>query len=411
MSGTGNPDEDSNLTDPLKKTLTFTESNTINSATPLLFQGASAETILGVANSCANVTFNLNGTINVRENTGSAENPEYVYKALTFQSDQVPTLFMAHYNIDGTINAGSWTIGANQQVNLSANACVNLNGGQLKMSDWGVSRDLEFNMAEDSILEVGNVWIGDKTRLNISGSIKTTVGSFYIYQNSQSLDSTKLTINPGAAFDIKDSLNIAQATVEIASGVGEGDLIVRSGSVRLDNNHSTLILRSSNVFKKLDTGTQADCMISMTRGNGYLELYANQQLKQFNFEYTTIACHTSGIKFMTLNLFIDSSVTYIELETLAGGTLGSVDESVYLTKNMVIDGFREYLIHLDSINPDDDLSLVSSKNGDWVDFTYVEDDLNGGYWLSATHVIPEPATFAALFGIFAFVMVACKRRN
>ncbi len=92
MSGTGNPDEDSNLTDPLKKTLTFTESNTINSATPLLFQGASAETILGVANSCANVTFNLNGTINVRENTGSAENPEYVYKALTFQSDQVPTL-------------------------------------------------------------------------------------------------------------------------------------------------------------------------------------------------------------------------------------------------------------------------------------------------------------------------------
>ncbi len=114
---------------------------------------------------------------------------------------------------------------------------------------------------------------------------------------------------------------------------------------------------------------------------------------------------------MTLNLFIDSSVTYIELETLAGGTLGSVDESVYLTKNMVIDGFREYLIHLDSINSDDNLSLVSSKNGDWVDFTYVEDDLNGGYWLSATHVIPEPATFAALFGIFAFVMVACKRRN
>ena len=68
----------------------------------------------------------------------------------------------------------------------------------------------------------------------------------------------------------------------------------------------------------------------------------------------------------------------IKLSSLADGTLGAVDETTYLKKNMVIDGFREYLIHLDYINPDDDLSLVSSKDGDWIDFKYIEDTDNGG---------------------------------
>ena len=115
-----------------------------------------------------------------------------------------------------------------------------LNGGELKMSNWGVSRDLEFNMAAGSVLSAKNIWIGDRTKLNISGSVTTTDGALYIYQNSQSLDSTRLVVNQGATFDLKDSLNIAQATVEVAAGVAAESLIIRSGSIRLDNNHATL---------------------------------------------------------------------------------------------------------------------------------------------------------------------------
>lgn len=206
-----------------------------------------------------------------------------------------------------------------------------------------------------------------------------------------------------------DSLNIAQATVEVAAGVAAESLIIRSGSIRLDNNHATLILRSSNTFKKTDNGSQSEMMISMQRGNGYLELYADQDFHHFNFENTTIASHTSGIDYMTLNLYIDSSVDLIKLSSLADGTLGAVDETTYLKKNMVIDGFREYLIHLDNINSDDDLSLVSSKDGDWIDFKYIEDTVNGGYWLSATNVVPEPAMFAALLGALAVFLAVGKR--
>lgn len=408
LAGTGNPGADSTLSQPLKKTLTFTETNTVNSSTDLVFQGASAETILGVANSCADITFNLGGTIYVRENTGSDESPIYAYKNLTFKSDSTPVSFSAHYNISGVISAGSWTIEANQQINLASTAMVLLNGGELRISNWGTSRDIEFNMAAGSELSTKNIWIGDKTRLNISGSITTTEGDFYIYQSSQSLDSTKMVINNGAKLDIKSDLNIAQSTVEVSSGVDDGTLTLRGGTVRFDNNHSTLILRSSNVFKMTDNGSQSEVKIGMRRGNGYLDLYANQDFHHFNFDNTTIASHSSGIDFMTLNLYIDSSVDLIRLASLANGTLSSVDESIYLKKNMVIDGFREYLIHLDSINPDDDLSLISSKNGDWVDFKYIEDP-NGGYWLSATNVVPEPAAFAWILGVFAAMAVLRRR--
>ena len=108
--GTGAPSTESDLTEPLKKTITFTETNTINSSTALIFQGATAETILGVDNSCSYVTLNLNGTIYVRENTTpDEERPFYEYKNLTFKSDTAPTPYTAHYNIGGVIEAGSWT--------------------------------------------------------------------------------------------------------------------------------------------------------------------------------------------------------------------------------------------------------------------------------------------------------------
>ena len=155
----------------------------------------------------------------------------------------------------GVIEAGSWTIDTNQQINLTSTAYIMLNGGELRMSNWGVSRDLEFNMAAGSVLSAKNIWIGDRTKLNISGSVTTTDGTLYIYQSSQSLDSTRLVVNQGATFDLKDSLNIAQATVEVAAGVAAESLIIRSGSIRLDNNHATLILRSSNTFKKTDNGS------------------------------------------------------------------------------------------------------------------------------------------------------------
>ncbi len=407
--GTGAPSTESDLTEPLKKTITFTETNTINSSTALIFQGATAETILGVDNSCSYVTLNLNGTIYVRENTTpDEERPFYEYKNLTFKSDTAPTPYTAHYNIGGVIEAGSWTIESNQQINLTNTAYINLNGGELRMSNWSTTRNLEFNMAEGAVLSAKNIWIGDKTRLNISGSVTTTDGTFYIYQNSQSEDYSRLVINKGTTFDIKSDICIAQSTIEVAKDVAEGSLIVRSGSIRLDNNHATLILHSSNAFKKTDNGTQSEVTVSSQRGNGYLELYADQSFSHFNFENTTIASHTSGIDFMTLNLYIDSSVDLIKLASLSNGTLGAVDETTYLKKNMVIDGFREYLIHIDSINHDDDLSLVSSKDGDWIDFKYIEDTVNGGYWLSATNV-PEPAAFAAAFGALALAFAAFRR--
>ena len=77
---------------------------------------------------------------------------------------------------------------------------------------------------------------------------------------------------------------------------------------------------------------------------------------------------------------------------------------------MIFDNFRNGVIHVDSIDTTLDLSLVSSADGDWVDFRFEEDELNGGYWLAATYV-PEPSACAAILGAAAIALAVCFKRR
>ena len=76
------------------------------------------------------------------------------------------------------------------------------------------------------------------------------------------------------------------------------------------------------------------------------------------------------------------------LDTLCNSTLidtGSSDSERFV----VIENFRNNLIHVNSQDTVIEWDRILADG--WSDFRF-EEDVNGGYWLTATQAIPEPAT-------------------
>lgn len=105
-----------------------------------------------------------------------------------------------------------------------------------------------------------------------------------------------------------------------------------------------------------------------------------------------------------MSIVFDAAVTEFNMTSLSNGTLNSENDA-----KIVIDGFKLNMIHFNSWNSDDDLSLVSSADGDWTDFELVSDG-GTGYYLSATY-IPEPSDYAAFFGVLALAFAAFRGRK
>lgn len=164
---------------------------------------------------------------------------------------------------------------------------------------------------------------------------------------------------------------------------------VTSGSYASQN--TKLVLNTSDAFY-FRNKTQKEVVLQfMTANSAFdVEVNANQNFDSLRFNATGI----------TVNLVLDASVDEFNLTSLADGTLSG-------SNTLVIDGFREGVIKIDSWNDGDLLANIVSKNGDWVDFVY---DNTTGY-LSATHVVPEPATVAAFFGLFALGFALYRRRR
>lgn len=87
-----------------------------------------------------------------------------------------------------------------------------------------------------------------------------------------------------------------------------------------------------------------------------LEFKANQDFDSFRFVATDRPRNA-------IELILDAAVTELNLTSLSNGTLTAANDTY-----MIIDGFRENLIHISAWNNNDDASRISSKNGDWKDF-------------------------------------------
>ena len=141
-------------------------------------------------------------------------------------------------------------------------------------------------------------------------------------------------------------------------------------------------------------------------GKCYLDIYADQTFDSLRF-FTQDK--REGITSIDYYVYIDNAVNLVSLNTLANNTLIKPDDADLLERYLILDNFRNELIHVDEIDSSIDLSLISSKNGDWTDFRF-EADPDGGYWLAATY-IPEPSVYAAILGLTSLALVLRFRRK
>lgn len=448
----------------VSNTLTFSESTTFISESDLRLNGDSSSTD-NTFN--LNSTINLNGTTIIGKNTGTDKEPVWDYKKLTISYGnnpcKAPSLttniggeltashIKQHYNnivnVSGTVTANAelttWSNGYSDSnvAALHISGEVNVKeGGHLKATgeafkadssrDWfGASayvegggklvfekgskgtfenalRSTSYSSTSKAIIDIQNgaevnaaaAWIGGNTEFNIGGKFTITDSYMYVYGNK-----TVLNIQKGADV-FASTITLAYSTLKIDSGVAEGAL--KTNRIEIDNNDARLILNSTNAIVNAGTLKAEDFLIEALIGDCYLDINASQNFKALKFRSQAAR---DGITAINFNVSIGADVEYINLLTLCENTLFNPDDEALLDRYLVIDGFRNNLIHVDQKDTIIDFSLISSKDGNWKDFNFVE-DVNGGYWLNATQ-IPEPSTYAIILGLAVFGVALIRRRK
>lgn len=438
----------------LPVSLNFSSNTVINSENGLIFSGTTSG---NRAEYNVNATINLNGTLNVRKNIGSEETPEWQYDSIELASSSAKATGL-YFNINGEVNASTYSHAKNNETNLTgtmnlmgtpvagdtsvfkvdgengvfnikSGGIVNVNttgadttyvsvwvreggtlnvesGGSLfttskfKTNSWSGTNTATVNVQNGATITADKFWIGSNSAVNIAGNITATNlnSSFYLYGNT-----TTVTLQKGGTVS-SGYLNLAYSTLIVDKDVAEGSWNLNSGNtVKLDNKKARLVLHSSNVFKS-QYGGQETVYIGAALGDMYLDVYTNQDFKALRFSNNTTRPN-ENVYTSDLYFYIDPSVTSITFETFANDTLWN-DTTLedICQKHLIFDGFRNGVIYIENPDSKIDYSLISSLNGDWVNFRIEDNYLVADY-------IPEPAEFAALFGILALGLALCRKRK
>lgn len=438
----------------LPVSLNFSSNTVINSENGLIFSGTTSE---NRAEYNVNATINLNGTLNVRKNIGSEETPDWQYNSIELASSSAKATGL-YFNINGEVNASTYSHAKNNETNLTgtmnlmgtpvagdtsvfkvdgengvfnikSGGIVNVNttgadttyvsawvreggtlnvesGGSLfttskfKTNSWSGTNTATVNVQNGATITADNFWIGSNSAVNIAGNITATNlnSSFYLYGNT-----TTVTLQKGGTVS-SGYLNLAYSTLIVDKDVAEGSWNLNSGNtVKLDNKKARLVLHSSNVFKS-QYGGQETVYIGAALGDMYLDVYTNQDFKALRFSNNTTRPN-ENVYTSDLYFYIDPSVTSITFKTFANDTLWN-DTTLedICQKHLIFDGFRNGVIYIENPDSKIDYSLISSLNGDWTNFRIEDNYLVADY-------IPEPAEFAALFGILALGLALCRKRK
>lgn len=420
-------------TDTVTKTITFDANNTLNLKQNTTLSGTRIY-------SDSTGIINFNGTTNIKGEDGQLKNLT-LYTDATSGARSLRSI-TANVGEDGTLTAGNVYLYKNTSFNVAGKAdiqALDMTGGE---SDATVSNGGTLNVAQSVTLGTGGETLTVNGTLNAANIVMSTgfshnttnkanfvlnkggeVNATYfrtycgcdvtidgklnlsgsISAASLYINNSSLLLGENAYLNSTDSSAIFQiggAAVTIKSG--EGALKLASGIIKNDALYTEIVFDSSNPFSKSDTVGQEGIVfqnrIITTEGNyGSMSIVLNANQDFNSFTFSTDKQYNSYI--ITLN----DAVTELNLTSLSNGTLNATTNGM-----IIIDGFKLNTIHFDTWADGDNLKLVSSLNGDWVDFTLVSDG-GTGYYLSATY-IPEPSIFAALFGFISIAVAARKRK-
>ncbi len=439
--------------------LTFSETTTFISESNLNIIG---DTKASMPPMNLTSTVNLNGTTIIGANTGTDEEPVWSYKTLTIGTGSNPvqgTSLVANItgtliannliqnektitNLSGTMDlvmplTGTWNnsatdnesalrilgnfvmqdggvlnitgssssysngaiyVGGGGSFVMESGSKVTLENAALRSTAYGSSKAATIDIQNGAELTAAFLWIGGNTQMTISGKLTTTQSNMYLYGKQ-----TLTTIKNGADLNTS-SITLAYSSMLIEEDVAEGS--IKTSYIAIDNDDARLILYSSNPVVNATSLKSDDVYFMGVIGKCYLDIYADQTFDSLRF-FTQDK--REGITSIDYYVYIDNAVNLVSLNTLANNTLIKPDDADLLERYLILDNFRNELIHVDEIDSSIDLSLISSKNGDWTDFRF-EADPDGGYWLAATY-IPEPSVYAAILGLTSLALVLRFRRK
>lgn len=227
----------------------------------------------------------------------------------------------------------------------------------------------------------------------------------------------------GAGFTTYNSTKVSACTVTVNSGVAKGALAV-AGVVNFAGK-TTVNFNASDAFST-DGNVQAKStftLVSYNDNNG--SIIANSQAKA-DVVFNSTANNSFGqIQFwtdstLTLNLDSKSFMAFGEfvMDSDASGSLCTVivnnlsdSSKTFFISDKIYEAIDYGTAVLKDSNGND-LSYIATKASD-EDFamTGLDSELGGGYWLAVNSVVPEPATYAAIFGLFAMAFVAYRKRR
>lgn len=294
---------------------------------------------------------------------------------------------------------GAIYVGAGGSLVMESGSKVNLTNAALRSTAYGSSTAANIDIQNGSELSAAALWLGDNTQISVSGKVNVSSSSgIYVYGKN-----TVFTVKNGADISARN-MSLAYSTMIVESDVAAGS--IKTSYIGIDNNNARLQLYASNAVVNPTTLKSDNVYFQAFIGDCYLDIFADQTFDSLRFLAQE---KRDGITSIDFNVYIGDAVNLISLNTLCNNTLITPEEN-YLERYLIFDNFRNGVIHVDSIDTTLDLSLVSSADGDWVDFRFEEDELNGGYWLAATYV-PEPSACAAILGAAAIALAVCFKRR
>ena len=370
-----------------------------------------------------NVHFNMSG--------GTLETPTSLWlgfmDSATSSTNRLMLVFTGHYvgarvngffnstfildeNSSYRVDSGHWNIwGAGAKFITKA-------GSNFTMKSTGYG----FNAATATMDVAGNITVNGKFNLN-QGQSYTMNWSNATFRAGASINQTATadSVNPtGNYLDWRNVL-IRNGTTTIESGVEKNALNFQS--IIYFGKDTTLVLNSSDVFKSGVLQSKNGAIVQQEQGKTTFYLQDRVWVGNSHYEYGAskfILDNNADNNIGAFAFWTDSTLT-LKLDgksKLAINDLQHMEGASGYIQVFVENLGRDKLFFGDLVFENPDVYFYGADSRDLleegVDYELVSGVYNGvsGKWMNAI-AVPEPATFAAIFGVVALAVILRRRRG
>lgn len=352
------------------------ETMTIRGSSKVTFNSGTTTYIASALNLGNTSVLTINGDVNAEAPTTSFNVGEHF--AITSKSNTEYSKFILGKNAAMTVN--TFSIDANSKAEIAGNLTIEFSSTSENLFNGATTVLAGGEINTKEVVVNGVITTYGKVNLSASSGLNGSI----IVEKGGSISSPNIWSWGG-----KITVNAQEAGVERIVDV-----------LQLSLDGGKLVLNSKNALAERT-------FLSVNRANYDVEINADQDFSYFNFN-----TNTTDINYANINVKIGSGVELISLDSLTNGSIVEVQEGK--TRNLIFEDFRNYVIHVDSNKEEslaDFFSHISIKDRTLQDgeyFAFVADSTNGGYWLN---VIPEPSTYATIFGFIALGFAMFRRRK